>query len=114
MAANTDTASGAVHGECVAGSGLDTIRLPAGRYMLSIAPVGTRRRDHRRPEPHVGRHDPGASARTTIIDADRIDRVITVGTFISDVTAAIERITVTGGRTPEVTPASTEDMAAAS
>ena len=36
IAANTDTASGAVAGECPAGSGADTIMLPAGAYALAI------------------------------------------------------------------------------
>ena len=104
VAANTDTASGASIGECVAGSGLDTIRLPAGRYTLSIAPVGpddATTGDLNLTSDGTMR---GASAGTTIIDADRIDRVITVGTFNSDVTAAIERVTVTGGRTPDGSP----------
>lgn len=36
-AANTNTASGAAGGECAAGSGADTISVPAGTYTLTIA-----------------------------------------------------------------------------
>lgn len=37
IAANTDTASGAAANECPAGSGVDTIVLPAGTYTITIA-----------------------------------------------------------------------------
>jgi len=37
IAANTDTASGATLGECVAGAGADTIVVPAGTYTLALA-----------------------------------------------------------------------------
>jgi CSLREA domain-containing protein len=104
VAANTDTASGAATGECVAGSGLDTIRLPAGRYTLSIAPVGPDDATSGDLNLTSDAAMRGAGARTTIIDANQIDRVITVGTFISDVTAAIERVTITGGRTLDGSP----------
>jgi len=40
IAANTDTASGAVAGECPAGTGADQINLPAGTYTLTIAATG--------------------------------------------------------------------------
>ena len=40
IAANTDTASGVAAGECPAGSGADTIVLPAGAFLLVIAPSG--------------------------------------------------------------------------
>ncbi|MGH2541541.1 MAG: CSLREA domain-containing protein, partial [Ardenticatenaceae bacterium] len=36
-AANTDTASGSMGGECAAGSGADTIVLPFGTYTLQLA-----------------------------------------------------------------------------
>ena len=39
-AANTDTASGAMGGECIAGSGTDTIDVPAGTYTLALAGTG--------------------------------------------------------------------------
>src|SRR5438477_773447 len=40
IAANTNAASGGVAGECIAGSGTDTINIPAGTYTLTIAPAG--------------------------------------------------------------------------
>lgn len=40
IAANTNTASGGVAGECPAGSGADTIALPAGTFTLTIAGIG--------------------------------------------------------------------------
>ncbi len=39
IAANTDTASGGVAGECPAGSGTDTIIVPAGTYTLTLAGI---------------------------------------------------------------------------
>ena len=104
MSANTDTASGGVAGECVAGSGSDTIRLPAGRYTLSIAPVGPDDATSGDLNLTSDATLRGAAAGTTIIDANHVDRVITVGLFNGDVTAAIERITITGGRAPVGTP----------
>lgn len=40
IAANTNTSSGGAYGECPAGSGTDTILLPAGIYTLTIGGVG--------------------------------------------------------------------------
>src|SRR4051812_3269892 len=37
ISANADAASGAASGECAAGSGADTIRVPAGFYALALA-----------------------------------------------------------------------------
>jgi len=37
IAANTDTQSGAAYGECSAGSGADTINVPAGTYSLTLS-----------------------------------------------------------------------------
>ena len=101
LAANSDSASGGVAGECVAGSGPDTIELPAGSYTLSIAPV----------DPDDGTSGDlnlatdislqGAGSRDTIIDANHIDRVMTVGTTGTDVTVAIDGVTITGGRAPD-------------
>ena len=39
-AANTDTASGAMGGECIAGSGAYPITVPAGSYTLAIPGLG--------------------------------------------------------------------------
>jgi CSLREA domain-containing protein len=78
-----------------AGSGGDTISLPAGHYRLGIAGTG---------EDAAARGDldltksvtiAGAGARATTIDALGLDRVLDVA---SGVSAAISDVTVTGGQ----------------
>lgn len=87
-AANTDTAVDA----CPAGNGADSITVPAGTYVLSL--VGT-------DDLTTGDLDiladltlTGAGPGATIIDANGIDRVVSVFNF-SDVT--ISRLTLQGG-----------------
>jgi CSLREA domain-containing protein len=78
-----------------AGSGGDTIALPAGHYRLSIAGTG---------EDAAAKGDldltknvtiTGAGARSTTIDGLGVDRVLDVAT---GVTAVVTDVTVTGGR----------------
>ena len=101
LAANSDSASGGVAGECVAGSGADTIELPAGSYTLSIAPVGSDDGTSGDLNLATDISLQGAGSGDTIIDANHIDRVMTVGTFGTDVTVAIDGVTITGGRAPD-------------
>jgi CSLREA domain-containing protein len=96
-AANADAAPQPGPGECPAGSGTDTIVLPAGTYVLSIPGAG---------EEHNKSGDlditgptilAGAGAAVTTIDANHIDRAIHVG---MGATATIEGVTITGGLAP--------------
>jgi CSLREA domain-containing protein len=91
IAANTDTAVDA----CPAGSGADTIRLPAGNYVLSIAGAIE-------DAAQTGDLDitedltlTGAGRANTTIDANGLDRVIQI--FGS--TVEIAGVTLTGGNT---------------
>ncbi|MCH7576547.1 MAG: CSLREA domain-containing protein, partial [Chloroflexi bacterium] len=89
-AANTDAAVDA----CTAGSGPDTIDLPAGTYTLSIA-------GNDEDAAATGDLDitddltlAGADAATTTVDAAGLDRVFDV---MGSITVEIRQITVTGG-----------------
>lgn len=93
-AANTDTASGASGGECPAGTGDDTITLPAGSYNLSIVGAG---------EDINGTGDldiqgnltiNGIGSANTIIDGGGLDRVFQVS---SGVTVEISGVTIRNG-----------------
>lgn len=91
IAANTDTAVDA----CPAGSGADTISLPAGTYLLTI----TGRNEN---AAQTGDLDltadltiTGAGQATTIIDAGTLDRVFHIGVGS---TVAISGVTIGGGR----------------
>jgi CSLREA domain-containing protein len=96
-AANTDTASGNTGGECPAGSGADTITLPAGTYTLT-------RSGHSENNNATGDLDllndltiNGAGADITIIDANHLDRGMQL---FNGVTATLNDITITNGFTP--------------
>ena len=104
-AANEDTASGGQPGECAEGAGADMVVLPAGVSTPSAARV--------RSEDANGTGDldiagdltlHGAGALTTEIDGGQLDRVIDV-LPASDHTF-VDRVTVTGGRTPMARTAS--------
>lgn len=93
-AANTDSTMGMVNGECVAGSGVDTVSLPAGIYNMSLG--GT--------DDSNGGGDfdlmadvviqgQGNLPSNTVIDANDIDRVFHVlGTNV-----VINNLTITDG-----------------
>ncbi len=96
-AANSDLASGTTPGECRAGSGGDTIVLPAGNYELAIGGAGEN-------AAATGDLDilddltlDGAGAATTTIDAARRDRVFEIAVGIA---AILEGVTITGGQAP--------------
>ncbi len=94
IAANSDIASGLVPGECAAGSGADTIILPAGIYTLTIGGSG---------EDLAATGDlditgdltiSGAGAASTIIDGGGIDRVFQI---IGAISVNISGVTVRNG-----------------
>lgn len=95
IAANTDTASGGAVGECAAGSGADTIQVPAGLYTLSLIGDG---------EENAATGDldllgsvsiVGASARTTFIDAAASDRIFDIDSFV--ITVSLSGFTIQNG-----------------
>jgi CSLREA domain-containing protein len=97
IAANSDTPSGLASGECVAGSGSDTITVPAGMYTLTLAGVG---------EDAAATGDldltsdvtiAGAGAGTTIVDGNGAalgDRVFDIP---AGANVALTGLTVRGG-----------------
>jgi CSLREA domain-containing protein len=89
IAANTDTAVDA----CPAGSGADTIRLPAGNYVLTIA--GTSEFAALTGDLNITENLTinGAGRANTTIDANGLDRVFT----ISDAFVQLSDLTMTGG-----------------
>jgi CSLREA domain-containing protein len=94
-AANNDQPSGSLPGECAAGSGADTITLPAGAYTFTLNGVEDANLS--------GDLDisgdltiEGADRNTTIINAAHLDRVVEV---ISG-TVLIQDVTITGGHAP--------------
>ena len=96
-AANTDTASGDSGGECPAGSGADTITLPAGTYTLAIA--GHSENNNATGDLDLTSHITinGAGAESTVIDANQIDRVLQVA---SGRTVELNGLTLANGRSP--------------
>jgi CSLREA domain-containing protein len=97
-AANTNTASGSMIGECLAGaSGYDLVTLGTGTYTLSIAGTGTNDIDSGDLDVTEQLHIRGVGAERTIIDADWIDRVLEVYPGVSLI---LEDLTITGGLAP--------------
>src|SRR3990170_8265891 len=105
-AALTDTASGATPGECAAGSGADTITLPAGTYTISIAGAGEDANATGDLDITADLTINGAGAATTIVQAcdssggpcTGIDRVLHItGAFV---TAEISGLTIQNGFLP--------------
>jgi CSLREA domain-containing protein len=92
QAANTDSAIDA----CLAGSGEDTINLPAGEYILEI--VGAQEDDNQTGDLDI--IDDliiiGEGDDNTIIDANHIDRVFQI---FSGVNLEIYEVEITGGKT---------------
>ena len=93
-AANTDSA---VAG-CPAGSGTDTVLVPAGRYVLTLA--GANEDANATGDLDISGDVviTGAGAASTTVDANEIDRVFDIH---SNTTATIEGLTITGGRAPD-------------
>ena len=97
-AANSDSVPFVGPGECAAGSGSDTVALPAGTLVLGIngPPDDTNAAgdlDILGSEVTIA----GAGAVLTTIDANHIDRVLDVR---PGRTATIRGVTITGGRAP--------------
>lgn len=76
IAANTEAARGA----CAAGNGADTVTVPAGYYLLSIAGTNedAARTGDLEPLDPDGLAISGAGARTTYVIADSPDRIFAV------------------------------------
>jgi CSLREA domain-containing protein len=97
-AVDTQTAFGA----CPAGTGGDTIVLPAGpAYTLSIAPTGPD--DNATGDLNITRSVTieGGGAATTTIDAAHIDRIFNI--MVPGVTVTITGLTLTNGQAPSGT-----------
>jgi len=94
IAANTDTASGSMNGECPAGYGDDKIVLQVGVYSLTIE--GTREDNAQTGDLDIldDLTITGTKADETIIDANGIDRVFEV---MSGVGANFKGIAITDG-----------------
>jgi len=89
-AANTD----APVAGCPAGSGTDTITLPAGDYKLTIAPSGADDNSSGDLDVTSNLTVQGAGPATTTVDADGLDRVFSVS---AGELATIAGVTITGG-----------------
>jgi CSLREA domain-containing protein len=93
-AANTDSA---VAG-CPAGSGTDTVLVPAGRYVLALAGADEDANATGDLDISSDVVISGAGAASTTVDANGIDRVFDIH---ANSTATIEGVTITGGRAPD-------------
>ena len=93
MAANSDAK---IDG-CVAGSGLDTIILPAGTYTLTIGGIGESLSATGDLDINSEMHIVGEGAGTTIIDAGALDRVIHIGTFGAVTDVSLSGVTIRNG-----------------
>jgi len=95
-AANSDTAVDA----CLAGSGADTIILPAGIYTLTIGGIV----EYEAATGDLNITDDltliGAGASTTIIDGGALDRVFHIDRFGVGVTVEMSGVTIRNGQAP--------------
>lgn len=91
IAANTDTAIDA----CPAGSGADTISLPAGNYLLTISGRNENAAQTGDLDLNADLTISGAGQATTTIDAGSLDRVFHIA---AGSTVQISGVTLTGGR----------------
>jgi CSLREA domain-containing protein len=88
IASNTLTPSGAARGECPAGSGADTISLPAGKYTLTAGPLNV-----------TGDLTiVGAGASSTSIDGGGASRVLTIQ---PSAIVSLNSLTITHGHAPD-------------
>ena len=94
IAANTDTASGAMDGECRAGKGADTIKLKKGEYKFMIIGAGE-------DNAQTGDLDilddltiKGKGAEKTLIDANNVDRAFHI---MSNIKANFTGVTIKNG-----------------
>jgi CSLREA domain-containing protein len=93
QAANTDAAVDA----CTAGSGADTIDVPAGTYTLSIAGAGEDANATGDLDITDDLTINGAGAPTTIIDGGALDRVFDVDPNVVSITVEISSLTIDNG-----------------
>jgi len=93
-AANADSASGSMTGECIAGSGDDIITLPAGTYTLALSGTGEDNNATGDLDVTGNLTINGAGATSTIIDGGAIDRVFHI---FSGVTVEINDLKITNG-----------------
>jgi len=96
QAANTDAAVD----NCTAGSGADTIIVPAGIYVLSIAGAGEDLNETGDLDITSAVTINGAGAATTVIDGADLDRVFHTDPLGSGVTVVITDVTVRNGFAP--------------
>jgi CSLREA domain-containing protein len=96
-AANSDTASGSTEGECDAGSGADTITLPAGTYTLTIAGAGEDSNATGDLDITSDITINGAGADSTVISANGLDRVLQVH---GGATVELNGVTLSNGISP--------------
>jgi CSLREA domain-containing protein len=120
IAANSNAASGATAGECVAGEVapvVDVISLPAGTYTLSISGVDEVEDPAtvgvldvlNTPDPTKGDLDitesvtiAGAGSATTAIDAAGVDRIFHVNATTGTIDVAINGVKLTQGHTTQI------------
>src|SRR3954452_7619555 len=102
-AANADARSGAAAGECVAGSGADTVSVPAGFYVIRIGHAFDDTQVDVNATADFGIRSAitirGAGRSATTIDGGGIDRVFFVK---AGATAVFSDLTISGGRTQHV------------
>src|SRR3954471_8520761 len=91
--ANSDSPVGA----CAAGSGPDTIALPAGRYELTVPGADEDANATGDLDVTSDLTIAGSGASRTTISAGRIDRVLSVA---AGATASIDGVTITDGQSP--------------
>ncbi|MGB0386195.1 MAG: choice-of-anchor Q domain-containing protein [Ardenticatenaceae bacterium] len=96
-AANRDTASGLLSGECAAGSGHDTIVLSGVSYPLALA--GPNEEENATGDLDFRSHVTiEVTSGMATIDGNRLDRVLHVH---PDGAVSIGRVVITGGKTPD-------------
>lgn len=95
-AANTDTTSGTVGGECVAGNGADTITLSPGTYTLSLPGGGEDANATGDLDIDSDITVQGSPDAATVIDGAALDRVFHV---LPGGRLRLENLTVRGGQT---------------
>src|SRR3954447_7141640 len=92
-AANADAGAGG----CPAGSGADTIALPAGDYQLTIGGAGEDANASGDLDVSSDLTIAGAGASRTTISGGRIDRVLSIA---AGANVTVDGVTITDGRTP--------------
>lgn len=97
IASNTDSASGAVAGECNAGNGADTILLPSGTYTLTIAGAYEDMSESGDIDLLADTILSGTGASSTVINANGIDRVFDIDPTYTGITVTLSGLTMRNG-----------------